>query len=165
MLASVNNYFTELAVSMQVLGDVFKSDFANPCNSHTLAIAFVFGFSERLLDGVLDKLEEKTQAVAPRTDFASPPTPPPIPPPSPDQTGGPVLTITTTATDIPKGTVGVAYSFRLVTSGESGAVTWSKVDGDLPDGLNLTESGDQAGAISGTPKTAGTSTFTLQATD
>jgi hypothetical protein len=49
-----------LAVKLGVLGAVFNADWSDSCHPITLGIALLFGFSERLLDGVFDKLVEKT---------------------------------------------------------------------------------------------------------
>lgn len=57
------------------------------------------------------------------------------------------------------GTVGEAYSYGLAALG-GGTITWSISSGTLPAGLNLSGS-----TISGTPTTAGDSTFTLMATN
>jgi hypothetical protein len=64
-----------------------------------------------------------------------------------------------TSTSLAAGTVGTAYSQTL--TGTS-VTTWSVVSGSLPTGLSLTSS---TGAITGTPTTAGTSTFTVQASN
>src|SRR5262249_37227326 len=69
------------------------------------------------------------------------------------------LTITTGG--LPEGTVGSAYSQTLVASGGQTPYTWSLVSGSLPAGLNLSA----AGAISGTPSAAGTSSFTVAVGD
>jgi hypothetical protein len=62
-----------LAVNLNVLGPIFKVDWSEaPCEPTTLAIALAFGFSERLLDGVFDKVEEKT-GVAQTTSTNPPP--------------------------------------------------------------------------------------------
>jgi len=62
---------------------------------------------------------------------------------------------------LPAGQVGVSYQTALISVGGTGATTWSITAGALPAGLTL----DASGAISGTPSTAGTATFTAQATD
>jgi hypothetical protein len=70
----------------------------------------------------------------------------------------PALSITTPS--LPNGTIGSAYSTGIATSGGVPPVTLTLASGTLPAGLGL------AGAtISGTPTTAGTSTFTIRATD
>ncbi len=68
---------------------------------------------------------------------------------------GPAIRITTTS--LPSGTVNASYSAIL--AADSSAVTWSIASGSLPAGLTLSNSG----TISGTPTTAGTSTFTVRA--
>lgn len=65
----------------------------------------------------------------------------------------PVISTTT----LPDGTVGTAYSQTLQTEGNRSG-TWSLSGGSLPPGLNLAGA---TGVISGTPTTAGTSTFTV----
>ncbi|MFZ9043030.1 MAG: putative Ig domain-containing protein [Ilumatobacteraceae bacterium] len=71
--------------------------------------------------------------------------------------GTPVAVTTSSLDD---GSTSAAYSASLAASGGSTPYTWSIVTGSLPAGLTL--SGD---TISGTPTTAGTSTFTVQVTD
>ncbi|MBR4196447.1 MAG: putative Ig domain-containing protein [Synergistaceae bacterium] len=68
-------------------------------------------------------------------------------------------TITITTTSLPSGTLNTAYSATLAAS-ITGA-NWSVISGTLPAGLSLNSS---TGVISGTPITAGTSTFTVRAT-
>lgn len=61
------------------------------------------------------------------------------------------------------GVVGVAYSETIdETQGGVPPYTFSIPSGALPAGLSLNST---TGAISGTPTTAGTSTFTIRATD
>jgi len=61
---------------------------------------------------------------------------------------------------LPSGVTGRAYSTALGASGGTGTYTWAMVSGTLPAGLTLST----AGVISGTPTTAGTSSFSLKAT-
>ncbi len=67
-----------------------------------------------------------------------------------------------TTTTLANGTAGTAYSASLQATGGAGTVTWALVSGSsLPAGLSLSS----AGAISGTPATAGTTNFTVKITD
>jgi hypothetical protein len=71
----------------------------------------------------------------------------------------PALTITTQS--LPTGTVQVAYpQTTLIANGGTPPYTWSVTSGSLPGGLALS-----AGAISGTPTTAGSSILTIRVTD
>ena len=72
---------------------------------------------------------------------------------------GPALTVTTTS--LPDGVVGAAYSQTLAALGGTGTYTWTVTAGALPGGLSLST----AGAITGTPTTAGAASFTVQAKD
>lgn len=69
--------------------------------------------------------------------------------------------ITITTTNLSGGTVGTAYSTTLSATGGTSPYTWAISSGTLPAGLTLSSSG----AISGTPTSAGTATFTVRATD
>lgn len=69
----------------------------------------------------------------------------------------------TVAGTFPAGTVGSAYSSSaLSASGGFGSNAWSVASGSLPAGLSLNSS---TGALSGTPTTSGTSSFTIRVTD
>lgn len=71
-----------------------------------------------------------------------------------------VLTITTTS--LPTGTVNSSYSAGLSSRGGTGTISWTLASGSsLPSGLHLSASG----TLSGTPATAGTTSFTVGATD
>ncbi|MGA2131222.1 MAG: putative Ig domain-containing protein [Bryobacteraceae bacterium] len=70
--------------------------------------------------------------------------------------------VITTNSPLPTATVGVNYSQTLAASGGSGSYTWSVSAGALPAGLTLAAG---TGVISGQPTTAGTPSFTIQATD
>ncbi len=60
------------------------------------------------------------------------------------------------------GRVGQSYSDFLTAAGGTKPYTWSIINGSLPAGLSLNPT---TGQISGTPTTAGTSSFTVQVTD
>lgn len=69
--------------------------------------------------------------------------------------------LSVTTTTLPGGTVGVLYSANLSAACGTPPYTFTLNTGSLPPGLNLSPSG----AITGTPTTAGTSTFTVQVQD
>ena len=79
--------------------------------------------------------------------YGAPPPPPPVP------------TITTTT--LAGGQVGTAYSQSLAATGGTPGYTWTLDAGSLPAGLSLSS----GGAITGTPTSAGPSTFTVRVTD
>jgi hypothetical protein len=76
--------------------------------------------------------------------------------------GGPPADLIITTTSLANGTAGVAYSATLAATGGVTPYVWSIVSGSLPAGLSLNAS---TGVISGTPTSAGTSSFTVQVTD
>ena len=71
----------------------------------------------------------------------------------------PALVLVTT--ELTAGVVGTAYSATLEATGGDATYTWSITSGSLPAGLSFETSG---GVISGTPTTAGSSTFTVEVT-
>ena len=74
-------------------------------------------------------------------------------------TGCPTITIDQLT--LPNGTVGAAYNQTLTASGGNGAITWS-VTGTLPAGLSLNTT---TGALTGTPTSTASQTFSITATD
>lgn len=75
---------------------------------------------------------------------------------------GGTLAVAVGTSSLPSGSDGVAYSQTLSASGGIGApFTWSKTVGNLPAGLSLSG----GGVLSGTPTTAESQTFTVQACD
>ena len=73
------------------------------------------------------------------------------------------LVITNQSDTLSPGTVGEFYCCgNLFADGGVPDYTWSLVSGELPPGLELSES---PGRITGTPTTAGTFTFTVRVTD
>ncbi|MFN0168047.1 MAG: BACON domain-containing protein, partial [Bryobacteraceae bacterium] len=76
-------------------------------------------------------------------------------------TAAPTQPISITSGNPSGGTVGVPYSFAFTASGGNGTYSWSVLTGSLPAGLSLSPSG----ALTGTPTSAGTSSFTVQVAD
>ena len=85
------------------------------------------------------------------------------------QTATQALTLTVVAaappvaistTTLPDATVGQAYTQALAAAGGDGSYAWNILSGSIPNGLTLLADG----TISGTPTTAGTSSFTVQVT-
>jgi hypothetical protein len=70
--------------------------------------------------------------------------------------------ITVNPATLPNGAVGTAYSQTVSASGGTSPYVFSLSSGTLPSGLSLNGA---TGAITGTPTAAGTSTFTITATD
>ena len=69
--------------------------------------------------------------------------------------------VSITISSLPADTVNIAYNQTLSATGGTGSLTWSLNAGSLPTGLSLTS----GGSITGTPTAAGTSSFTVKATD
>ncbi len=70
-------------------------------------------------------------------------------------------TITVGPASLIAGTVGTAFSQTFTATGGTGPYTFARVTGTLPPGLTLNGA---TGLLSGTPTTAGTYTFTVEAT-
>ena len=75
-------------------------------------------------------------------------------------TYAPLAVTIATESPLQDGTVGALYSQTLAATGGTGTYAWSVVGGALPAGLSLNAN---TGAVTGTPTTAGTSNFTVQA--
>jgi hypothetical protein len=73
------------------------------------------------------------------------------------------LAITTTT--LPGGTVGSPYNGAVNATGGVGPYTWKLVSGSLPNPLSFNFGTGNSLSITGTPSTAGTSTFTVSITD
>jgi hypothetical protein len=71
------------------------------------------------------------------------------------------LPLAISTTTLASGTVRQAYTATLAATGGTGSTTWSLAGGTLPSGLALGANG----VVSGTPTTAGTFAFTVQASD
>jgi large repetitive protein len=67
----------------------------------------------------------------------------------------------TTASPLPTGNVGAAYSQTLAATGGTPAYTWSLASGNLPPGLSISS----GGVLSGVPTTTGTYNFTVRVAD
>ena len=95
----------------------------------------------------------------------TPGTPIILSPPMSPISGSTTLTVTApltiTTTSLPAGVVNTSYSETLRASGGTSPYTWS-FTGSLPGWATLNSS---TGVISGTPTTAGTSSFTVKVTD
>ena len=72
-----------------------------------------------------------------------------------------IAALQVTTSSLTGGTVSQSYNAQLNAAGGSSPYTWTIASGELPSGLYLSNSG----AISGTPDTAGTSSFTAVVKD
>jgi hypothetical protein len=130
---------SELAVQFHVLGNIFECTWEDPFGQVTLGIAVVFGFSERLLDTIFDKLVEKTTNSGPSSNGSGGRLPSP---PLPGGGGGSTALAPET---LPEGKVGQNYTGLPAASGSLAAFVWSLRDGTLPDGLALKTDGSLTG--------------------
>jgi hypothetical protein len=123
---------TALAVKLNVLSEFFEHLWENPLSQWALGAAFLFGFSERLLDEILSKLEDKTlqnQAPTPQAPPKIPPTP---------------STVPVSPTMLPDATVGQPYGGALTTTSVV-AATWALKVEALPPGLTIRPDGTFVG--------------------
>ena len=74
----------------------------------------------------------------------------------------PAAPLTITSTQLPRGSVGNAYSQNLGATGGQTPYNWAKDSGNLPDGLTLNQT---TGVISGVPERAGSSSFVIRLSD
>ena len=74
----------------------------------------------------------------------------------------PVSQLTIGSSALPSGTVSKAYSGTLTAAGGTSPYKWSVSSGSLPAGLSLASA---TGAITGTPTSSGTSSFTVSVSD
>lgn len=147
----------ELAAKWQVVGSAVSVKWDNPAaDAPTLAIALLFGFSERLLDSVLDALEKKT------LENKATATPSPQKPKEPATPGGGTGgNAPAKGNALPEATVGTPYDGKLSATGAPGATHWTReANAQLPEGLDFAPTG----VISGTPAaSAAGRTFTFRA--
>jgi len=158
-----------LAHSLNVLGSALAANWNNPHDPMTLAVALLFGFSERLLSSIFGELENKagvksSDGSTSQQDFgnknasASSAATKGAKTSSVQQSE---LRIVTSAV-LPKAEVGRDYRVQLQTSGGSGNPVWKLQDGEsLPDGLTL----ETEGLIAGKPVTARDCAFVLEVSD
>jgi hypothetical protein len=133
-----------LAFDLKVLGTGFTVDWTHPTATSTLAIALLFGFSERLLDGVLDKLEQAGGAPKAASTNSQPSQIPAANSSAGPSAGSPTISPNT----LPDATVGQAYTAQLsISPAGSTPAKWSILSGSLPDGLKM----DASGKIDGAP--------------
>jgi hypothetical protein len=119
-----------LAVKLNILNDFFAHLWEHPLSQAALGVALVFGFSERLLDEVLSKLEDKT-AQAPTTAKTSAPQ-------------SKLAASPSSAKTLPDAILGQAYLGRLTVGGGATANWILKAD-VLPPGLTLNADGTFSG--------------------
>ncbi|WP_408898507.1 putative Ig domain-containing protein [Nocardioides sp. R1-1] len=84
-----------------------------------------------------------------------------LPPASSDGTDPAESAVRTSDVPLPPAAISKPYTARLVASGGTAPYSWAVTDGELPEGLSLTE----AGTVSGTPTALGSSWFGVTVTD
>lgn len=81
---------------------------------------------------------------------------------TPTPTSGTATAISSNTNNLPQGEVDTAYGATLQATGGKKPYTWSISNGDLPAGLDLDTA---SGNISGTPRSAGMTSFTVKVSD
>ncbi|MBQ7170503.1 MAG: putative Ig domain-containing protein, partial [Synergistaceae bacterium] len=141
-----NNGFTYAGGIVGGIGDNFDKTSAITGNYSRLKT--VAGHTDTLTYG---EKSDFAGTIANNTEINTADTPAPVP----------AVTAPVIATEsLPSATAGKAYSAQLAATGDS-PITWTVYSGFLPTGLTLSDTG----AISGTPTTAGTYTFTVKASN
>jgi hypothetical protein len=134
-----------LAVKLQILNTALGVGWADVHQPATLAVALAFGFSERLLDTVFQKLDEKTLDQATKSSPGAKPA---------------VFAIVDPVNL--QGIAGQAGSIQLYTTGAAGSVTWTLVQPPPAAALAITPAG---GLLSWGPLAAGDINISVQAAD
>lgn len=130
---------------------------ASPCIGAAMTIA---GFSDDY-DG--NTRSGAWDIGADETGGTALPTPPPVGTIGTGATGSTPAAPTIVTSPSLAAQLGVPYSVNIACTGGSGPYTWSLASGTLPPGLTLdTSSTLAAAALSGTPTTLGSYTFTVQ---
>jgi len=109
--------------------------------------SFLFPYIHRTSNNKYRLYVNRTTSTSNKTEIYSLPGTPPLAP-----------TITTII--LPSGTVGTAYNQTLTANGDA-PITWDIANGNLPNGLSLSSSGE----ISGIPTTAETANFSIKASN
>jgi hypothetical protein len=159
ILGALSGWFGILLIVLMadssLLGAAFQQiEWSLPLAPLTLGLAFAFGFSERLFDGIISSLEDKVDSDRQAATQPKQPIPPskPIPP-------APPLTIGTTK--LPDGAVQTPYQTKLEATAGTAPLKWS-VTPALPAGLTLDA---VTGIISGTPTASARTPITITVTD
>jgi hypothetical protein len=136
-----------LAVQLQILSSGLNVGWLSAHEPMTLAVALVFGFSERLLDTVFDKLDTKVLNQATKPSSAATPARFAIVDPGP-------LT----------GTLQQTGTHQLLTTGATGKVAWTIIQ-PVPPPSGLTVAANTGVLTWGPPLPKGPISITVQAVD
>jgi hypothetical protein len=123
-----------LAVKLNVLNENFANLWEQPLSHLALGVALLFGFSERLFDEVLDKLDDKTSQNQSSTKTA----------PLPAKTSSIPSTVPASPQKLPDAIVGQTYTGQL-TASVGAPVAWALKADTPPTGLTIQQDGTFAG--------------------